>query len=108
MLYRYKLELFNDKISSSLSLDACVGGICTGRIVVLNEAISPLPQCYSNGTITWRKLPGDYLPGHTFILDDMDIFPHSTQIQVYKMNGLIDATTVILITCCGNKNMYTF
>ncbi|XP_033637723.1 uncharacterized protein LOC117298529 [Asterias rubens] len=54
----FKLELSDGKISSSLSMDACVGDVCTGRIVLLDESISPLPQCYSNGSISWRKLPG--------------------------------------------------
>ena len=58
LLYRFKLELLDGMISSSLSMDACVGDVCTGRIVLLDESISPLPQCYSNGSISWIKLPG--------------------------------------------------
>ncbi|XP_033637389.1 uncharacterized protein LOC117298318 isoform X2 [Asterias rubens] len=53
----FKLELFDGNISSSLYMDVCVGDVCTGRIVLLDESISPLPQCYSNGSISWRKLP---------------------------------------------------
>ncbi|XP_071798137.1 uncharacterized protein [Asterias amurensis] len=65
----FKLELLDGMLSSSLSMDACVGDVCTGRIVLLDESISPLPQCYSNGTISWRKLPGLTTISHLGNLD---------------------------------------
>ncbi|XP_022102001.1 uncharacterized protein LOC110985344 [Acanthaster planci] len=55
---RYTLELMNSKISVNLSVDACIDGHCTGEIMILDGAVSPLPMCYPNGTISWRNLPG--------------------------------------------------
>ncbi|XP_022103294.1 uncharacterized protein LOC110986022 [Acanthaster planci] len=55
---RYTLGLANGEISVSLSLDACIDGNCTGEIRILDDTVSPLPMCHTNGTISWNTLPG--------------------------------------------------
>ena len=62
------LVLADGEISFNLSLDACVDGHCTGEIVLLDDAVSPLPKCYPNVTVSWHSLPG------------MESFMHALQI----------------------------
>ncbi|XP_038062441.1 uncharacterized protein LOC119732930 [Patiria miniata] len=58
VMLRYTLELIDGEISMSLSIDACIDGQCTGQLMILDGAVSPLPMCYPNGTISWKNLPG--------------------------------------------------
>ncbi|XP_038050728.1 uncharacterized protein LOC119723897 [Patiria miniata] len=54
----YTLALMDGQISVSLSIDACIDSHCTGQLMILDGALSPLPMCFPNGTISWKNLPG--------------------------------------------------
>ncbi|XP_038050876.1 uncharacterized protein LOC119724026 [Patiria miniata] len=58
VMIRYTLELTDGEIATSLSIDACIDDHCTGNIIVLDGAVSQLPFCYPNGTISWNNIIG--------------------------------------------------